>query len=77
VQVAQESIQEGLEYFQRRRLHKLSGHPVPELYHSHSKEFLSIVQMELAVFQFVPTALCSVTGQHQKRPVHIHLTPAR
>lgn len=37
-QVAQEGIQEGLEYLLRRRLHSLSRLPVSVLCHPHSKE---------------------------------------
>lgn len=37
-QVAQEGIQEGLEYLLRRRLHSLSTLPVSVLCHPHSKE---------------------------------------
>lgn len=35
-----------LEYFHRRRLHYLSGHPVPVLHLSDSKEVLPCVSME-------------------------------
>jgi len=44
-QVAQESVQVGFEYLQRRRLHKLSGQPVPLLCHPQSQLF-SHIQME-------------------------------
>ena len=60
-QVAQDGIQAGFEYLQRRRLHNLSGQPVPVLGHPQSKVFPHI-QMELPVFQFVPIAPCPVTG---------------
>ena len=45
------------EYLQRRRLHHLSEQPAPLLHHSPYKEVLP-------VFQFLPTALCSITAKH-------------
>ena len=39
----------GLEYLQRRRLHNLSGQPIPELCHPLSKEVHFHVLMELPV----------------------------
>jgi len=48
-QITQVGIQSGLEYLQRR-LSSLSGQPVPVLRHSHSKEVLPCVQMEITVF---------------------------
>ena len=39
-QVAQDLVQEGLEYLQRRRIHNLSGQPVSVL--SHSTIFLTV-----------------------------------
>ena len=38
----QKSIQMGPEYLQRKRLHSLSGQPVPVPCHSHSKEVLPV-----------------------------------
>uniref|UniRef100_A0A8B9P213 CUB and sushi domain-containing protein 3 n=1 Tax=Apteryx owenii TaxID=8824 RepID=A0A8B9P213_APTOW len=52
--VAQDCIQAGFEYLQRRRLHHLSGQPVPVLCHPHSEKVFPHVQMEVSVFQFVP-----------------------
>ena len=63
-QVAQELVQAGLEYLQRRRLHSLPGQPLPVLRHPQREEVLPHVQMELPVLQFVPIAPCPVTG-HQ------------
>ena len=40
----------GLEYFQRRRLHNLSGQPVPVLYHPMSKEFLLNIKPKSLLF---------------------------
>uniref|UniRef100_A0A8C9EZP6 Selenoprotein K n=1 Tax=Pavo cristatus TaxID=9049 RepID=A0A8C9EZP6_PAVCR len=42
----------GFEYLQRR-IHSLSGPPVPVLHHSHSREGLPCISMELPMFQFV------------------------
>jgi len=61
---AQDLVQVGLEYLQRRRLHNLSGQPVPVLHHPQSEEVLPHVQMELPVLQFVAIAPYPVTG-HQ------------
>ena len=46
-QAAQDLVQAGLEYLQRRRLHNLPGQPVPVLRHPQRKEVLPHVQMEL------------------------------
>ena len=61
---AQNCVQVSFEYLQRRRLHSLSGQPVPVLCHPLSKEVLPRVQMELPMLQFVPAAPCPVTGHH-------------
>jgi len=63
-QAAQDLVQEGLEYLQRRRLHCLPGQPVPVLRHPQSEEVLPRVQMELPMLLFVPIAPCPVTGHH-------------
>ena len=63
-QAAQDLVQTGLEYLQRRRLHNLPGQPVPGLGHPQREEVLPHVQMELPVLQFVPIAPCPVTGHH-------------
>jgi len=39
-QVAQSSIQPGLEHFQGGDIHSFSGQPVPVLHHPHGEEFL-------------------------------------
>jgi len=49
-QAAQDLIQAGFEYLQRRRLHN-SGQPVPVLRHPQREEVLPHVQTELPVFQ--------------------------
>ena len=63
-QVAQYCIQMGFECLQRRRLHSLSGQPVPLLCHPQGKEVLPHIQVELPVLQFVPDAPCPVTGNY-------------
>ena len=55
-QAAQDLVQAGLEYLQRRRLHSLPGQPVPVLRHPQREEVLPHVQTELPVLQFVPVA---------------------
>ena len=74
-QAAQDLIQAGLEYLQRRRLHSLPGQPGPGLRHPQREEVLPHVQLELPVLQFVPIAPCptpwmkgaSVTGLPGRR----------
>jgi len=63
-QAAQDLIQAGLQYLQRRRLHNLPGQPVPVLRHPQRDEVLPHIQMELPVPQFVPIAPCPVAGHH-------------
>jgi len=57
-QAAQDLVQVGFEYLQRRRLHNLHGQPVPWL--PQSEEVLPHVQTELPLLQFVPVASCPV-----------------
>jgi len=63
-QAAQNLVQAGLEYLQRRRIHSLSGQSVSVLRHPQREEVLPHVQMELPTIQFVPIAPCPVTGHH-------------
>ena len=63
-QAAQDRVQAGLEYLQRRRLHSLPGQPGPGLRHPHSEEVLPHVQLEPPLLQFVSIAPCPVTGHH-------------
>ena len=72
---AQDLVQAGLEYLQRRRLHNLPGQPVPGLRHPQREEVLPHVQTELPVPQFVPIAPCPVAGHHWKELGPILLTP--
>jgi len=53
-QAAQDLVQAGLEYLQRKRLHSLPGQPVPVLGHPQSEEVLPYVQTELPMLQFQP-----------------------
>jgi len=63
-QAAKDLVQVGLECLQRRRIHNLSGQPVPMFNHLQSDEFLPHVQTQLPVLQFVPIAPCPVAGHH-------------
>jgi len=72
-QAAQDLVQAGFEYLQRRRIHNLSGQPVPVLRHPQS-EVLPHVQMELPMLQFVPIAPCPVAGHYWKESGPILLT---
>ena len=73
-QVAQDCVQAGFQYLQRRRIHSPSGQPVPVLHHPQSEEILPRVQMELPMLQFVPVAPCPVAGHHRKESGPILLT---
>jgi len=63
-QAAQDRVQAGLEYLQRRRLHNLPVQPVPGLRHPQREEVLPHVQTELPMLHFVPIAPCPVAGHH-------------
>jgi len=63
-QAAQDLVQAGLEYLQRRRIPSLPGQPVPGLCHPQREEVLPCVQLELLLLQFVPVAPCPVSGHH-------------
>ena len=55
-QAAQDLVQAGFEYLQRRRIHNLSGlsgQPIPVLCYPQSEEVLSHVQLELPMLQFI------------------------
>jgi len=62
-QTAQDLVQAGFGYLQRRRLHNLPGQPVPVLRHAQREEVLPHVQTELPVLQFVPVAPCPVASK--------------
>ena len=74
-QTAQDLVQAGLEYLQRRRLHNLPRQPVPVLRHPQREEVLPHVQMELPMLQFVPIAPCPIAGHHWQESGPILLTP--
>ena len=74
-QAAQDLVQVGLEYLQRRRLQKPSGQPVPVLHHPQSEEVLPRVQVELRMLQLMPVAPCPVAGHHWKESGPDLLTP--
>jgi len=63
-QAAQDCVQAGLEYLQRRRLHNLPGQPGSGLRHPQREEVLPPVQLELPLLQFVPVAPCTAAGHH-------------
>ena len=56
-QAAEDLVQAGLEYLQRRRLHSLPGQPGPGLRHPQREEVLPRVQLKLPLLQFVPKQL--------------------
>jgi len=74
-QAAQDRVQVGLEYLQRRRIHNLPGQPGPGLRYPQREEVLPPVQMELPLLQFVPVAPCPVAGHHWKESGPVILTP--
>jgi len=75
-QAAQDLIQAGFQYLQRRRLHNLPGQPAPVLRHPQSEEILPHVQRELPMLQFVPVAPCPVAGHCRRESGPIILTPS-
>ena len=68
-QAAQDLVQAGLEYLQRRRLHNLPGQPVPLLHHPQSEEVLPCVQTVLPMLPFVPIARHNI--QNVPYPKHV------
>ena len=65
-QAAQDLVQAGLEYLQRRRIHSPSGQPVPVLRHPQREEVLPYVQMELPIFSLCPLPLVLSLGTTEK-----------
>jgi len=63
-QAAQDLVQVGLEYLQRKRLHNLPGQPVLVLHHPQREEVLPHVQTELPMLHFVPIAPWPVAGHY-------------
>jgi len=70
-QPAEDLVQDGLEYLQRRRLHNLPGQPGPGLHHPQREEVLPHVQLELPLLQFVPVAPCP-TSPHAVKATSTH-----
>ncbi|KAK4818789.1 hypothetical protein QYF61_019135 [Mycteria americana] len=60
-QVAQSTIQPGLEHFQGGGIHNFSEQSVPVAYHPHCKKFLPYVQSKSTLFQFQTIAPCPIT----------------
>ena len=56
-QAAQDLVQAGLQYLQRRRLHNLPGQPVPVLRHPQREEALPHVQTNFLCFSLCPFPL--------------------
>ena len=75
-QVGEKSVQESSEYLQRRRLHSLWAACSSALPPSKEQCFFSCSDgTSIWMFQFVPRALCPLTGHHWKGLDLIHLTP--
>lgn len=72
--INQAHVHVAFEYVQARRY--LSGQPVPDLCHPHSKYLFAHVQSELSVFQFVPTTSHPISGHHWQEWGPIFLTPS-
>ena len=66
-QAAEDLVQAGLEYLQRRRFHNLPGQPVPGLPHPQREEVLPHVQLELPLLQFVDDSLQPMKGSSAPR----------
>jgi len=73
-QAAQDLVQAGLDYLQRRRLHNLPGQPVPVLCHLQREEVLPHVQMELPMLQFVPVTLHAFASSGKLFPLLLQIT---
>jgi len=63
-QAAEDLVQADLEYLQRRRMHNLSGQPVPVLLQCQNEEFLPHFQLKFPMLHFVPITPCAVAGHH-------------
>ena len=61
-QAAQDRIQAGLEYLQRRRLHNLPGQPVPGLRHPQREEVLPMFSWNFLCFSLCPLPLVLSLG---------------
>jgi len=74
-QVAQDLVQVGFKYLQRRRFHNPSVQPVPVLHQPQREEVLTCVELELPMLQSVSVAPCPVFGHHWKESGPVLLTP--
>lgn len=61
-------VQIVLEYLQRKRVHNLSGQPVPVSGNTHSKEILLHVQVEFPVDQFLCVTSCPIAWLPLNKP---------
>jgi len=71
--MAQVGVQMGFECLHRRRLHSLSGQPVPVLRHPYCIEVLPHVSREHSKFYAI--APCPMATHHREEPGLIHLPP--
>jgi len=65
-QAAQNLVQVGLEYLQRRRLHSLPRQPVPVLCHPQSEDVLPHVRQNFLCFSLCPLPLVLSLGTTEK-----------
>jgi len=65
-QAAQDLVQVGLEYLQRRRLHHLPGQPGPVLRHPQREEVLPHVQLNFLCLSLCPLPLVLSLGTTEK-----------
>ena len=63
-QAAQGLVRAGLEYLHKRKIHNLTGQPVPGLRHPQREEVLRHAQTKHPMLYFVPIAPCPVAGHH-------------
>jgi len=65
-QAAQDLVQAGLEYLQRRRLHSLPGQPVPVLHHPQREEVLPQIPAHFNVL--LPLCIFTMTAERSQTP---------
>jgi len=65
-QAAEDHVQAGLEYLQRRRLHNLSGQPVPVLVTLRGKKFFLMFRRNFLCFSLCPLSLVLSLGTTEK-----------
>lgn len=64
LQSTPDCVQAASEYLQEKRIHNLSGKPVPALNHPHSKEVSPHIHSGLPLFQLIPFASHPITEHH-------------